>query len=306
MTRAIWGAAAIAACAAGAAGVGRAAPLDARCEARVGRLEERLSAVVADEDDLKSLRILAALPQASHGVPAGGRAPVIGVEGGAPTLDGARVGGTTAAEWRQELETRLATLQSVAPGKSPALLVVVDRTTPLGPLLPLFAGLGPRYELQFVVEPVPNPLARHLPATVPPGALRYRDQRVGLEPGSPEQAKLFGHEVSAAAHGCSTVTRLNEARATPPPERARHFVSLLAGMVRECGCARVDVDAIEYMSIDMFSGFKTPRRVLRVRLTPDAPALALPAGPVTGQSLVTALDRVTKTTQPLRVRLPAR
>jgi hypothetical protein len=173
-------------------------------------------------------------------------------------------------------------------------------------LLPLLAALGGSYELQLVVEPTPNPLARFLPAQAPPGAVRYRDQRAGMDAGSPEQAKLFGREVSAAAHGCATVTRLNEAKATPPAERGRHFVRLLVAMIRDCGCTRVDVEALEYMSIDMFSGFKTPRRVLRVQLAPGAPVLALPPGPVTAQTLVTALDRVAKPDQPLRIRLPAR
>ena len=308
LIRAFVAAVAIAAAAAGGAA---AAPPDARCDKRVALLDERLSAVVADEDDLKGLRIAGALPQAAHGVMAGARASVIAVENGAPTLDGAPVNGTTVAAWQQEIEGRLQTLSSVAPGKRPWLYVVVDRATPLERLLPLFSALGTRYELQLVVEPVPNPLGRHLPDKAPPGAIRYRDQRAGMEPGSPEQAKLFGREVSGAAHGCPTVTRLNEAKATPPPERARHFVRLLVGMTRDCGCARVDVDAIEYMAIDMFSGFKTPRRVLRVQLAPDAPVLALPPGPVTGQSLVTALDRAAKAAapkaggQPLRLRFPA-
>jgi len=303
MTRALVVAVAIAA---SAAGVAAAAPLDAKCDKRVARLEERLSAVVADEDDLKGLRIAAPLPQAAHGVMAGARASVLSVENGVPTLDGAPVNGTTVAAWQQEIDGRLQTLSSAAPGKRAWLYVVVDRATPLERLLPLFSALGARYELQFVVEPVPHPLARYLPAEAPPGAIHYRDQRAGMNAGAPEQAKLFGHEVSVAAHGCPAVARLNEAKATPAPERARHFVRLLVGMARECGCARVDVDAIEYMAIDMFSGFKTPRRVLRVQLLPDAPVLALPPGPVTGQSLVTALDRVTKPSQPLRVRFPAR
>ncbi len=102
------------------------------------------------------------------------------------------------------------------------------------------------------------------------------------------------------------MTRLNEAKATPLPERGRHFGRLLVAMIRDCGCSRVDVDAVEYMSIDMFSGFKAPRRVLRVQLAPGAPVLALPPGPLTAQSLVAALDRLAKPGAPLRVRLPAR
>ena len=51
--------------AAAVAGVAAAAPLDARCDKRVALMDQRLSAVVADEDDLKGLRIAATLPQAS-------------------------------------------------------------------------------------------------------------------------------------------------------------------------------------------------------------------------------------------------
>ena len=214
--------------------------------------------------------------------------------------------GTTVAAWQQEIDGRLQTLSSAAPGKRPWLYVVVDRATPLERLLPLFGALGARYELQLVVEPDAPPAG---PAPAGPGA-------AGGDP-LPRSAGRTGRRLDRAgeavrSRGLRRHARLpdgdavNEAKATPPPERARHFVRLLVGMTRDCGCARVDVDAVEYMAIDMFSGFKTPRRVLRVQPAPDAPALALPPGPVTGQSLVTALDRVTKPGQPLRIRLPGR
>lgn len=168
---------------------------DTACDKRAALVNERLTAVVADEDELKALRIAATLPQAAHGAVPGERASVLGIEDGVPTFDGARVSGATPDAWVKEIEGRSQTLRSAAPGKPPWLYVVLDCTTPVAPLLPLFAGLGANHELQFVVEATPNPLARHLPAQVPPGARRYREQRAGLDPGSPEQAKLFGREI---------------------------------------------------------------------------------------------------------------
>jgi len=48
-------------------------------------------------------------------------------------------------------------------------------------------------------------------------------------------------------------------------------------------------------------------RALREQALADIRAsIALPPGPVTAQTLVTALDRVAKPDQPLRIRLPAR
>ena len=105
--------------AAAVASVAAAAPLDARCDKRVAldgpaalRRRRRRGRPQGAAD-------AATLPQASHGVMAGARASVIGVENGLPTLDGAPVNGTTVAAWQQEIDGRLQTLSARRPASAP-------------------------------------------------------------------------------------------------------------------------------------------------------------------------------------------
>jgi hypothetical protein len=288
----------------------RSAPTKA-CADRVSLLERRLSAAVDEEYDLKRLHVDVRLPRVEARAIGNDTGSVIELLPEGPSLNGTPLHGRTEAEWRADIDARYAAGASKRGGKPPSwVYVLADQATDVRRSLKFLVGFGADHELQLVVEPPTNPLQDLLPKAPPAGAQRLVARLAKLEDtpaNAGARAKLFANELAIAGGSCKPLYRIFDLRTIPMPARSRQFVQVVVESVRDCQCTDMDVDALEYAALRMYTAFQYPRRVLRVQFSRDGIPLRLGDGPLTAQSLAQAISAAggASTENVLRLRPPA-